>query len=636
MPIQPEQILQQYWGFTSFRGEQKNIINDVLAKKDVMALLPTGGGKSICFQIPALMQEGVCLVISPLIALMKDQVENLNKRNIAATAIYSGMSFFEVKKTLQQVANDEFKFLYISPERLETSLFLEYLSHINVCLIAIDEAHCISQWGYDFRPPYLKIATLRDDLPNTPFIALTASATPLVQTDIVAKLKLNNASIFQQSFAKPNLSYSVFNVDSKVNKAIDVLNKVTGSSIVYCNSRKLTKQIAMQLQQQGLQADFYHAGLTQQERSKKQENWINNKCRIIVCTNAFGMGIDKPDVRTVIHFNVPDCLENYYQEAGRAGRDGKRAFAILLYEKDDLLQLEKLVEEKFPSIEVIKKVYQHIANYLQIPVGIGEGNYYDFNLLEFCNNFKVEYTLAINVLRLLEQQGHISFNENIFLPSQVRFLADKNILNNIEQSHPQLDIVMKCLLRMYEGIYENQVSINEKLIAKNAKLSYEKVYANLKSLQAYGVIEYLPQKETPQLYFLLNRASAQHLHLDLKLFEERKKLYKERIAVIMNYVQLNKNCRSKFISNYFGDNNIDDCECCDNCLAKNSKAISQQEFERIKATVLSQLHKGDINIEQLFLQLKNEKKKNLWTVINFLITEQRLTIDGNKNITLSS
>lgn len=629
---QPQKILQQYWGYTSFRGEQEKIIDSVLAKKDTLALLPTGGGKSICFQIPALINEGICLVISPLIALMKDQVEQLKKRNIAAAAIYSGMSFFEVKTVLQQTANDEYKFLYLSPERLQSNLFLDFLPRINVNLIAVDEAHCISQWGYDFRPPYLKIAALRKALPNTTFIAVTASATPVVQNDIIEKLSLQKPNIFLQSFEKPNVSFSVFKVDSKINKAIDILQKVKGSSLIYCNNRAVTKKIAMQLQQQGFSADYYHAGLSQQQRAAQQEAWIINKLRIIVCTNAFGMGIDKPDVKTVIHFNITDCLENYYQEAGRAGRDGKRAFAILLYEAKDIKALEKSLEENFPSFDEIKNVYQNLANYLQIPVGIGEGNYYNFNLLEFCNNFKLKPSLVINVLRLLEQQGHLSFTESIYLPSQIKFTADKNILNDVENTHPNLDVVMKCLLRTYQGIYENYISINEKLIAKATKLSYEKVIHDLKNLQAYGIIDYQPQKETPQIYFLLNRASAKHLHIDFTLYNQRKKLYEERLNAMLQYISLTKDCRSKFISNYFGDNAAKDCGSCDVCLAKKNKPISHTDFDRISNEILQQVKNKPIQLNDIFSLLKLEKKKNIWAVIQFLIQEQQISVDENKMI----
>jgi len=378
----PLNILQQYWQHQSFRPQQEEIIQSVLDEKDTVALLPTGGGKSVCYQIPALIKDGLCLVISPLIALMKDQVANLEKRNIAALLLHSGQTFFEVKKVLQQAAQGDCKFLYVSPERLQSYIFKEYLHALHINLIAVDEAHCISQWGYDFRPPYLQIAELRNEI-KAPILALTASATPVVLDDIQIKLKLKDAAVFRQSFHRSNLSYSVFKVDSKINKAIDVFKNVHGSGIVYCKSRKLTKEISDLLHLQNLDADFYHAGLTYEERSKKQEAWLNNKTRIMVCTNAFGMGIDKPDVRSVIHYDVPDCLENYYQEAGRAGRDEKKSYAVLLYNTEDENNLKGLTEKRFPPIKEIKSIYQSLVDYLQIPVGSGEGVYYDFNLNDF-------------------------------------------------------------------------------------------------------------------------------------------------------------------------------------------------------------------------------------------------------------
>jgi ATP-dependent DNA helicase RecQ len=626
LPI-PADILQQYWGYSSFRGEQEAIIHSVVEGKDTLALLPTGGGKSICFQVPALLKDGLCLVVSPLIALMKDQVENLLLRKITATALYSGMSYYEVKKTLQQAVEGDYKFLYLSPERLETNLFKDFIHALNISLIAVDEAHCVSQWGYDFRPPYLRIAHLRNELPNIPMIALTASATPLVQEDIVAKLKLKNANIFRQSFAKPNVSYSVFKVDSKINKTIEVLTNVLGSSIIYCRNRKQTKQVTQLLQLQNISADFYHAGLPQQERTNKQIAWINNRTRVMVCTNAFGMGIDKPDVRTVIHFDMPDCLENYYQEAGRAGRDGKSAFAVLLYTPTDEVDLQNLPAIKFPSISEIKKVYQALADYLQIPIGMGEANYYNFDLSSFITNFKLDIFLVMNVLKTLEQEGHLSFNENIFLPAQVQFTADKQTINNIEATHTELDAVMKALLRTYEGIYENRISVNEKLIAKVAKLPYEKVYADLAKLHQYGIIEYLPQKETPQIYFLLNRAAANYLQINEVAYLERKKLYSQRVEEMLKYTKLTTACRSQHIAAYFEDNEVPLCGVCDNCLAQKPITLSTEEFASIETKIIQLLSRNTLTTNALLLQLKPIKKAKAWQVIQFLQSEKRIAID---------
>ncbi len=622
-------ILKQFWGYNSFRGQQEKIIQSVLDGKDTLALLPTGGGKSICFQVPALMKDGLCLVISPLIALMKDQVENLQKRGIPALSLHSGLTFYEVKKTLQAASSGDYKFLYLSPERLETNLFKEYLHSLNINLIAVDEAHCVSQWGYDFRPPYLRIAKLREELPNIPMLALTASATPIVQTDIVEKLKFIQPAIFQQSFERNNLSYSVFKVDSKINKAIEIVNNVKGSGIVYCRNRKQTKNVAHLLSLQNISADFYHAGLTQEERSNKQNAWINNQTKIMVCTNAFGMGIDKPDVRTVIHYDVPDCLENYYQEAGRAGRDGKKSYAVLLYQTQDVIELEGLPDLRFPSVAEIKKVYQSIADYLQIPVGLGEGNYYDFDLIDFSNKFKLDLFLIINVLKVLEQEGHLTFSENIFLPSQVKFTADKNALNDVEKMYPQVDAVMKCLLRTYEGIYDNRVSVNEKQMAKLSRLPYEKIYADLEQLNNMHFIEYWPQKETPQIHFLYNRASAQSLHINHDAYFERKKLYAARVETMLKYVQANIECRSKLIAIYFGDAAATDCGICDNCLHKKAVALKEAEFKKIEQLVYQHIADDGIAINNLLQHLKEFKKDNVWQVIQFLQSEKKIKVDDS-------
>lgn len=620
-------ILQQYWHHNAFRPKQEEIIASVLGGKDTLALLPTGGGKSICFQVPALMKEGVCLVISPLIALMKDQVENLQKRGIPALSIHSGMTFYEVRQTLQQAAHGDIKFLYLSPERLETNLFKESLHHLNISLIAVDEAHCVSQWGYDFRPPYLRIANLRHELPDVPILALTASATPLVQDDIVDKLQFKDPNIFRQSFEKANLSYSVFKVDSKINKTLEILRNVGGSSIIYCRNRRLTKEAAHLLSLQNIVADFYHAGLSQEERSNKQEAWINNKTRVIVCTNAFGMGIDKADVRTVIHYDTPDCLENYYQEAGRAGRDGKRAYAVLLYQSQDATALEALPDVRFPVMYDIRKVYQALADYLQIPVGSGEGGYFDFDLNEFIKNFKLDIHLVINVLKVLEQEGHLTFNESIFLPSQVKFTIAKELLLDLEASHPQLEPVMKCLLRTYEGIYDNRVSVHERQIAKLTWKKIEDVKNDLLQLHSLGIIEYLPQKETPQIYFILNRAPAQFIYINHENYLCRKQQFEIRTETMLRYLHLQKECRSKYISNYFGDVAVKDCGICDICLHKKGNILTEEEFKKIEEHIFQIIDSSTIPVKELLQHLHGLKKEKVWKVLEFLHSENKIAID---------
>jgi ATP-dependent DNA helicase RecQ len=627
----PRSILNEFWGYDDFRPMQEDIIRSVLEKKDTLALLPTGGGKSICFQVPALLMDGLCLVISPLIALMQDQVASLRQKGINAVVLHSGLSFFEVKRTLQEITAGDTKFLYLSPERLESTLFKEYLPALEVSLIVIDEAHCISQWGYDFRPPYLRIANLREELPEVPVIALTASATPQVQEDIVQKLQFNSSNIFRQSFERPNISYSSFAVDSKINKLIEILNNVPGSGIVYCGSRKQTKELAYLLGLQGINAEHYHAGLSPEERSSKQQAWIGGQTRLIVCTNAFGMGIDKPDVRSVIHFDIPDSLENYYQEAGRAGRDGKKAFAVLLHQQTNLEELQLLPEKRFPPIAQIKHIYQALADYLQVPVGSGQGQYYDFDLLNFVKNFQLDSLQVINTLKVLEQEGHISFAESIFLPSQVQFVVDKETLEAFEQAHPVFEDMIKCLLRTYQGIIDNRVSISEKQLMKLSRLPMDAIQRQLEQLRSFGIIEYLPQKNTPQVNYLLNRAPAQYLHIDQDTYLQRKKLYAERVQTMIDYIHTNT-CRSRFIAVYFGDSLPKDCGVCDNCLAKKRKAISTEEFRAIQDQLVKLLIPG-VTVQSMLKALGKHGQEKIWTVINFLQDEQIIFIDEQGVIT---
>jgi ATP-dependent DNA helicase RecQ len=627
----PTEILQQYWSHAAFRPLQEEIIQSVLAGNDTLALLPTGGGKSICFQVPGMMLDGLCLVISPLIALMRDQVNSLNNKGIPAAALHSGLTFFEVKKTLRDAADGQYKFLYCSPERLESKLFLDYIPVLPISLLVIDEAHCISQWGYDFRPPYLRIAATRKQLQGIPLIALTASATPLVQNDIVQKLELKKTAVFRQSFERPNLSYSNFLTDSKINKILDILNKVPGSSIVYCNNRKQTKKIAEALLLQGIAADYYHAGLTQPVREMKQEAWIGNKVRTMVCTNAFGMGIDKPDVRVVIHHDVTECLENYYQEAGRAGRDGKKAYAVLLYQQKDLADLLSNTLKKFPAIKVIKQVYQAIADYLQIPVGNGEGIYYDFDLAAFTKHFKLEAILVINVLKVLEQEDHISFAENIFLPSQISFTTNKEGLSLFEKEYPLLEPVIKALLRTYEGIIDNRVSVYENQIGKICRLKADEVTNAFKELMRHGIIEYLPKKETPQIQFLVNRAPAEYLVIHQDAYLERKKLYEERIQTIIHYAGNLTGCRSRYISNYFGDDSKKNCGICDNCLNEKRKKLSSAEFAQLEQAIKKQ-SLVPVLISELFLLLKPIHEEKIWAAMDFLQSEEKIRVSESKEV----
>ena len=627
------EILKQYWGYDAFRPLQEDIINAVLDGNDTLALLPTGGGKSICFQVPALTKDGVCLVVSPLIALMKDQVENLKRKGINALAVYSGMSFLEVKKTLQNAAYGNYKFLYVSPERLETNLFLEYLPAMNISLLAIDEAHCVSQWGYDFRPPYLRIANLRELLPNVPVLALTASATKAVQDDICDKLLFGKSQQrFQQSFERPNLSYSVFNIASKQNKLLDILKNVAGTAIVYCKSRKRTREIADLLRMNGINADYYHAGLTNEERNRKQESWIQNKTRVIACTNAFGMGIDKPDVRVVVHYDVPDCLENYYQEAGRAGRDGKRAYAVLLYGNKELEDLREQSDIRFPKEEEIKKVYTALMNHLQVAAGSGESINYDLDIAAFTTAFKLNLLTATYAIKVLEQEDFLSFNEMIFKPPTVLVVANRNDLTDFEKIHSELEPVIKGLLRSYEGIFDFPAIVYETQLAKFLKTDSDTVKGKLKQLNDYSMIVYSPQKEKPQITLLKNRMYADSYSVNTAGYKERKKNFEQRVAAMLNYIETTICCRSKLIAAYFNAAASNACGVCDNCINEKAINISKEEFETIASGILQLIKNKAVPLKEVQQQLKNVKKEKLWKVIHYLQAENKISVNKEGSI----
>jgi ATP-dependent DNA helicase RecQ len=626
------QILKKYWGHNSFRPLQEEIINAVLEGKDTLALLPTGGGKSICFQVPAMAKDGLCLVISPLIALMKDQVENLQKRDIPAISIYSGMSFFEVKKTLQNVIHGHYKFLYVSPERLETNLFLDCVASMNISLIAVDEAHCISQWGYDFRPPYTRIASLRERLPAIPVLALTASATKEVQEDICDKLAFKkDQQRFQQSFERANLSYSVFNVASKQNKLLEILNNVKGSAIVYCKSRKHTKDIAELLTMNGISANNYHAGLSSDERNKRQESWINNTTNVITCTNAFGMGIDKPDVRVVVHYDVPDCLENYYQEAGRAGRDGKKAYAVLLYSNKETEDLKLQSGIRFPKEAEIKKVYTAFMNYLQIAAGGGEWTNYDFDMGEFTAAFKINILNATYAIKALEQEDIISYNEVFFKPSTLTFTATREQLEEFEKRSPQYEPLIKGLLRSYEGIFDFPTTIYESRLAKFIRKKQEEVVQQLTELKQQGIIDYAPQKEKPQMTLLQNRMYNDSFTINLENFLKRKDKFEIRVAAMINYIEETHACRSMIIAAYFNAPISKRCGICDNCLKEKNLKLSKEEFDSIAENIFKNIKGRSLPIKDLLVNMKGTSKDKLWKVIDYLQAEKQVEVakDGS-------
>lgn len=624
---EPEDILKKYWGYDNFRPLQKDIIDAVLKGDDALALMPTGGGKSICFQVPSLAQEGICLVISPLIALMKDQVLNLKKKGIPALCIYSGMNFIEVKKTLQNAAYGNFKFLYVSPERLETDLFLEFLPILKINLIAVDEAHCISQWGYDFRPPYLRIASIREYFPKVPVLALTASATLEVQKDICEKLNFGKSHhVFQQSFERANLSYSAFELSSKQNKLVTILKKIPGSGIVYCKSRKRTKDIADLLKLNGISADYYHAGLNNDERNSKQEAWIANKTRIICCTNAFGMGIDKPDVRTVIHYDVPDALENYYQEAGRAGRDGQKSYAVLFYNEAELQDLRKQSDIKFPPLEMIRNVYAALCNYFQLPSGSGEGMSYEFDMNSFVKNFKLEVFVVNNVLKIFSQEELINYSEQFFSPSTVEFKGNRRDLELFEETYPKLDQVIKGLLRFYEGIFDYPVSINETLLAKFISVNKDDLISALNVIQRMDIIEYVPQKEKPQIQFLQNRVNVENLFINESNLRKRKKAFEKRLSAMLDYVSDTDTCRSQMIASYFNDKDVRRCGICDNCLRAKKLLITSAEFNDISEQIKKIISAHPLPLVSLLNELSGFNQKKIKKVLIFLQEENKISV----------
>ena len=621
-----QDILSQYWGYDAFRPLQQEIIEAVLHGEDVLALLPTGGGKSLCYQVPALAQDGICLVISPLIALMKDQIENLRNKGIMALGIYSGMSRRQIAQTLKNAAYGDYKFLYLSPERLETALFLEFLPALHVNLIAVDEAHCISQWGYDFRPSYLRIAALRKELPEVPLLALTASATPNVQQDICEKLHMKTPRRFQQPFARPNLSYSVFCSDSKQAKLVDVISKVSGTAIVYCKSRKRCVEIANLLTMHGIAAQFYHAGLAAEQRSRRQEAWIKNELRVMVCTNAFGMGIDKPDVRLVVHADAPDSLESYYQEAGRAGRDGKKSYAVLLYNEKDLEELQAQHTKRFPTFDEIKTVYQALVNFLQIPIYTGEDTTFTFHFETFVRQFKLDTNRALYALKALESDGWILFNEKSFTPSTLVFTTSKNGLRDFFKEHPQYEDLLTTLLRTYGGIFDFPVFISEQTIARLVRSNAATVHEDLKKISAFRVIDYTPQADDPQIIFCKHRVATDDLTMNLQLYNKRREAYAARVQKMVSYIQT-AICRSTSINNYFGDTDTAPCGICDNCLRVKSTTLSAEEFENIYTTIRAQLAVRSHTAAELLQQLNGIQKEKAWKVIHYLQAEKKLQAD---------
>ena len=579
--------------------------------------MPTGGGKSITFQVPALAMEGICIVVTPLIALMKDQVDNLRRLGIKATAVYSGMTRQEIIAQLENCIFGDYKFLYVSPERLGTDIFKSKLQAMNVCLLVIDESHCISQWGYDFRPSYLSIADIREELPGVPVLALTATATPEVVNDIQERLHFREKNVFRKSFVRKNLSYIVRQTEDKINSLIYILGKVPGTAIVYVRNRKRTKEIAVLLQQAGISADFFHAGLNRDDKNLRQSRWKNNECRVIVSTNAFGMGIDKPDVRLVVHMDMPGSLEEYYQEAGRAGRDEQRAYAVALCSNIDCTKLKKRLADEFPDRDFISRVYDALGNYYQIAMGFGLDTVHDFSLVDFCTAYKFSHLQAHHALKILELAGYIEYTEEQENASRLVFTATRDELYKYLHQDKKTDEVIQTILRSYTGLFSDYVYINEGLISTRTGLSQQEIYEVLVGLSKYRIVNYIPHKKTPLIIYTRTREEIKYLSIPRSAYEERKERFESRINRVMEYINENRICRSRMLISYFGEKGTSDCGCCDVCLAKNDSGLHNHTFNTLRDALQKALTDGPQEAKKLTENLPFPADKII-TVIRYL------------------
>ena len=620
-------ILKQYWGYEQFRPLQEDIIDATLAGEDVLALMPTGGGKSICFQVPALVKEGLCIVITPLIALMQDQVAQLQSRGIKAEAIFSGMKKREIDIKLDNCIYGDVKFLYISPERLETEIFKERVVKMNVSLLAVDEAHCISQWGYDFRPAYLKIAEITKVFPELNIIALTATATPKVVKDIQQKLLFHKENVFQKSFARANLSYSVRHVEDKEAKLLEVLRNVPGPGIVYVSTRKAAKDVAYLLLKNGISADFYHAGLPHHERSRVQEKWVQNQTRIVVATNAFGMGIDKPDVRVVVHQGLTQDLESYYQEAGRAGRDEAKAYAVILFNEADVEELKHRVDLQYPSVDYLKQVYQALANYYKLAIGSGAGQSFDFDIKDFSENYKLHHLQVFYALKKMEDEGLLAFNESYYHPSQLHIPIDHTELYKFQVAYSQFDPVVKALLRLYGGeMFGHFVSIAEYHLAKFMNIPGAEVVSQLTKLDELGIIVYNRQKDIPQVVFTLPRQDPAYLSVNKAVLQQREQLAKRKVASVIQYVKHQERCRTALLLEYFGEDYNEKCGICDTCIRQKKKQ-EVVHVDRYHQLIDHLLVEGPLLVEDIMEKINPTDRDTFLQVIRDMVDRDELKYD---------
>lgn len=614
-------ILKQYWGYDNFRGIQEDIIRSIGEGRDTLGLMPTGGGKSITFQVPALAQEGLCLVITPLIALMKDQVRNLRERGIKATAIYSGMTREEIVIALENCIFGNYKFLYVSPERLDTEIFQIKLRSMHVSLITVDESHCISQWGYDFRPAYLKIADIRQLLPGVPVIALTATATPEVVNDIQQRLQFRQENVFRMSFERKNLAYVVRHTEDKESELLHILQRVDGSGIVYTRNRKKTKEISLFLNRNHITATFYHAGLNDETKDSRQKAWLKGEFRVMVATNAFGMGIDKPDVRVVIHADVPDSPEAYFQEAGRAGRDGMKAYAVLLFCARDKITLKQRVSDTFPEKSYIRKIYEDINFYYQMAMGDGRGCTFAFNIDEFCRNFKHFPVQTDSALKILTRAGYLEYTDEQDNASRIMFTITKEELYRIREQSEDTEKLLRILLRSYTGLFTDYAYISEDNLSTRSGLSKQQIYETLLSLSRQHILHYIPAKKTPYIIYTRERQETERVYLSKEVYEDRKESYVQRINAMIEYAESENRCRSRMLLRYFGEKNEHNCGQCDVCLQQHQSGLKSGEFEAISQQLQALLKENPLSLQEIKDKMQ-VPENHLMKVVSYLVSEE--------------
>ncbi|MCR8892917.1 ATP-dependent DNA helicase RecQ [Bacteroides sp. ET336] len=615
-------ILKDYWGYDNFRGIQEDIIRSIGSGRDTLGLMPTGGGKSITFQIPAMAKDGLCIVITPLIALMKDQVRNLRDRGIKAIAIYSGMTREEIIIALENCIFGNYKFLYISPERLDTEIFRIKLRSMKVSMITVDESHCISQWGYDFRPAYLKISEIRNLLPGVPVLALTATATPEVVKDIQQRLAFKEENVFRMSFERKNLAYIVRRTESKQEELLHILKHVDGSAIVYAHNRKRTKEYAQLLNENGITATFYHAGLNNETKDQRQKSWVKGETRVMVATNAFGMGIDKPDVRLVVHVDIPDSPEAYFQEAGRGGRDGKKAYAVLLYARSDKATLKKRITDTFPEKDYIRTVYEHLNYYYQMAMGDGLGCTREFNIDEFCRNFKHFPIQVDSALKILTRAGYLEYTDEQDNNSRLMFTLTKEELYRIHETSPETEKLINIILRSYTGVFTEYAYINEETLSLRTGMTRQQVYDTLISLTRRRILHYIPGKKTPYIIYTRERQEANRLIFTKEVYEDRKESFIRRIEAMTEYAETEDKCRSRMLLLYFGEKNEHNCGQCDVCLSSHSSGIKQGVFDEISRAIEETLKEKDMTTSALMEKLESYDKENVTKVLSYLLAEE--------------